>query len=147
MVRDRRGNATVYVYDDNGNILVETNALGETVTRSYDQNGNELSRTNHLGETTSWTYDERGNQLSETDPLGNVTTSSYSDRNQLLTQTDALGRVVLTNTYSGRYGENLDSMTDGLNHTTGFSWVGHDDSCAATRRSGGSSTAPCSSLA
>src|SRR5690606_10043104 len=87
-VRDRNGNLTVYAYDEQGRVVQETNALGETIQRTYDDEGNQLSETNALGETTAWTYDSRGNRLTETNAAGETTTSTWNAKGQLLTQTD-----------------------------------------------------------
>ena len=118
-IKDRRGNTSLYLYDDEGNVLAETNALSETTLHSYDADRNETSRTDALGNTTAWTYDARGNQLTETDPLGRITSSAYSDRNQLTSQTDPAGIVVLENGYDFRTG-NLLSSKDALGNTTAF---------------------------
>ncbi|GAB4190199.1 MAG: hypothetical protein Tsb002_17950 [Wenzhouxiangellaceae bacterium] len=134
-IRDRRGNLTVYVYDDEGNILAETNALNETIIRTYDSDRNQLSETNALNQTTSWTYDARGNQLSETDPLLRISTFTYNSRNQLLTQTDASQTVTVTNTYDANNG-NLLTMTDALQNTTTFHWDSGGGTCSTGASTG-----------
>jgi RHS repeat-associated protein len=124
-VKDRRGNSTVYVYDERGRVLAETNvALGETITRSYDMSGNQLSETNAENETTSWTYDPRGNRLTETNHANETTTWTYNARSQLLTEVDDAGRAVVTNTYDVRTGVLLTASADALGQLTTFSYVG-----------------------
>ena len=59
VVTDRLGNVTAIYYDDFGNILAKTDALGNT---------------------TSYTYDE-GNMLTKTDALGNKVVYEYYDDN------------------------------------------------------------------
>jgi RHS repeat-associated protein len=99
IIKNRRGFATTYIYDDNGWVLLERNALGEEKTWTYDQNGNVLSQTDALGRKTAFVVDVRGNILEEKDPLGNVTKRTWGQYNQLYTETDPLGRVVMTNKY------------------------------------------------
>lgn len=120
-VRDRRGNLRTFVYDANGWVLSETNALGETTQRTYDGDGNVLSLTDPTGRTTQWTYDARGNRLSERNGLGQVTTMTYNAANGLLTEADALGNVLITNTFNSRTNAML-STRDALGNTTIFSY-------------------------
>jgi RHS repeat-associated protein len=123
-VRDRNGNATLYVYDDEGRVLTETNALNETITRTYDADGNVLTETNALGQTTTSTYDPRGNRLTETNALGETTRSTYDARNNLLTQTDGSGTVVMRNTYAAVRSNNLTRTEDALGNATQFVYDG-----------------------
>ncbi len=92
-VTDRRGNSRILVFNERGDIVAETNALGETHQRTYDAYGDELSHTDPLGNTTVSTYDTHGNQLTETDPLGRTKTWTYSWYNQMETETANDGRV------------------------------------------------------
>ena len=115
VVRDRLGNVTVYEYDDDGNVVSQTDALGNTTSYTYDARGNKLSETDPLGNTTAYTYDAQDNMLSQTDPLGNRTDYTYNSRGQVLTTTDPLGNVT-TNTYDAN--GNLTSITDPLGNVT-----------------------------
>ncbi|MES9863930.1 MAG: putative Ig domain-containing protein [Candidatus Thiodiazotropha sp. LLP2] len=125
-VTDRRGNSRILVFNDRGDIVAETNALGETHQRSYDSYGNELSHTDPLGNTTVSTYDNHGNQLTETDPLSRVTTNTYSWYNQLQNETAPDGRVTSFDyrNYIFVGGVRIDKkgpmvgITDGLNQNT-----------------------------
>lgn len=119
IVRDRNGNATLYIYDDRGNVISETNALGETITRTYDGD-NLITQTNPLGQTTSFTYDAQDNQISETDALGNTTTSSYDSGNRLLTLIGPDGTLQVTNQYNA-FGLPT-SVSDALGNTTQFTY-------------------------
>ena len=140
-IRDRRGNATIYAYNDRGDIVSETNALGETTLHDYDGYGNETSRTDALGHTTSWSYDSVGNRLSETDALGRMTSFSYDPFNQPLTQTAPDGTVVSTSTYEARVGEpgRLSSIADALGNTTTFGYDGAGNVGALTDAEGNAS--------
>jgi len=114
-VKDRNGNATTYVYDDNGNVTQVTDALGNVTSSTYDGNGHKLSETNALGKTTSYTYDGFDNRTSETDPLGHVTSYAYTSTGKLLSVTDPLGRTT-SNTYD--LNGNLLTTTDPLGKVT-----------------------------
>ena len=137
-ITDRRGFATINAFDNAGNIVAQTNALGETTTYTYNDRREELSRTDALGNTTSWTYDLQGNQLTETDPLGNVTTSTYNNRAELTTQIDALGQVVITNDYipltTVTGPGQLRTTSDALGRVTEFHWL--TDSNGTTANTG-----------
>jgi len=114
-ITDRRGNATEYVYDDDGNVIQTTDALGNSTSAAYDAGDNKLSDTNALGKTTTYTYDGFGNRLTETDPLNHVTTYTYNGFGKPLTVTDPNGHVT-TNTYDGS--GNLLTTRDPLGNTT-----------------------------
>jgi len=111
-VKNRLGEVTTIVFDDNGRVLQETNALGETIRRTYDAQGNALTETNAEGETTTRVYDAVGNKLRETDHLGNTTIWTYDSRGQVTSQTNANGLVTVNNQYDVRTG-NLTGTTDG----------------------------------
>jgi RHS repeat-associated protein len=62
------------------------------VTLTYDAYGNVLTQTDGLGDTWTFTYDPVFNHVtSATDPLGNVTAHSYDVRGNLIRITDARG--------------------------------------------------------
>ena len=115
VVKDRSGNVTVYEYDDDGNVISQTDTLGNTTDYTYDDRGNKLTETDPLGNTTSHTYDAQGNMLTQTDPLGNTATYTYNSRNQILTTTDPLGNTT-TNSYDAK--GNFLTTADSLGNTT-----------------------------
>jgi RHS repeat-associated protein len=130
-VKDRNGGRTVYIYNDRGDVLAETNPLNQTTHRTYDGDGNELTRTDALGRTQRWTYDTLGNVLTETNGENETTTKTFGSFNHLLTQTDAAGRVVLRNTWRNVqlpgtgveiYPGPLVSVTDAAGAITGFGY-------------------------
>lgn len=110
IVVDRLGNTNSYVYDLLGNIVWQTNALGQVtawtysdsnnptletaVTNAYgtavatwtlyayDNNGNKTNVVS-MGHTNSYLYDGNGNLLSQIDPLGDVTSNMYDDNGNL----------------------------------------------------------------
>jgi YD repeat-containing protein len=118
-ITDRLDNATLYEYDNNGNVLRMTDALGDITTYTYDSRDNKASETNALGKTTTYTYDTSDNLLTETDPLNNVTRYTYNQRRQVLTMTDPKNGIT-TNTYDG-FG-NVTSTRDALGNTTTYTY-------------------------
>lgn len=118
-VRHRDGQISSIVYDDVGNMLSETNPLGDTTSFSYDSHGNLLTETNPLGHTTTSTYDSRDNLLTNTNALGHPITMTYNARGQTRTETDAKGN---TTSYSYDAQGNLLTEHDPLGNTTSFTY-------------------------
>ncbi|KAF1020131.1 MAG: putative deoxyribonuclease RhsC [Acinetobacter bereziniae] len=116
-------------YDGNGNIIKETNALGQAKTFSYDAMGQLLTEVQPDGSTVSYTWDSLGNLTSVTDPAGNNTTYTYNGFGEVLTQdSPATGRVnysydnngnLIAETYADSdYGRNTSYRYDDLNRKT-----------------------------
>ena len=55
--RRSRGGVIAFAYDDSGNLLTESDALGNMATHTYDTHGNRISTTDPLGETSTYVYD------------------------------------------------------------------------------------------
>ena len=81
LVHDKLGRISLYVYDDEGNVLSYINPEGEEITYTYDEKGNTLTTTDSLGNLTTNTYDANGNLLSTTDAKGNTETTIYNSHN------------------------------------------------------------------
>ncbi|MBL4660384.1 MAG: RHS repeat protein, partial [Alcanivoracaceae bacterium] len=116
---------SIYIYDDAGNVIAQSNALGETTLYEYNDIYLETKRTDPLGNETIWTYDNFGNQLTETDALGNTTTSTYNKRGEILTQTDANGDTTISNEYvpdNHNTAGQLSKVTDALSNTIEYTW-------------------------
>ena len=78
---------TSYNYDEYGNLLTATDALGNATTTTYEPTYYTFPQTitNTLGHTVQYTYDPKTGQiLTSTDPNGQVTTNEY----------DILGRLI-----------------------------------------------------
>ena len=75
------GKRTVFVYDNNGNLLQKTitSTAGTASTA--------------VNEVWSWTYNAQGLVSSETDPRGAVTTYAHNAQGQLTAKTNALGHA------------------------------------------------------
>ena len=81
------GNTIKYSYNNLGQpaqVPVNGNPLGPL----FDEAGNVISNTDLMGNITSYAYDAFGNQVSQTDPLGNITQYSYDVDGDLLTRSD-----------------------------------------------------------
>jgi RHS repeat-associated protein len=121
IIKNRRGFASIYGYDEEGRVVAESNALGETTRHKYDANGNELEKTDPLNHTTTRKFDVRGNVLTETNHLGETITSTYDSRNMVLTETDAMHRLTAINTYNP-YNGYLVTTKDASGEATTFGY-------------------------
>ena len=113
---------TSYTYDTAGDVLTETDPLGNVTTNTYDALGRLTSTALPDGSTTSFSYDLVGNLISTTppSPTGSgyvTTTNTYDQQNNLESTTDANGDV--TTFAHNAIGETL-SLTDSDGNTT--SW-------------------------
>ena len=85
---DANGNTTWFEYGDKGQLTNMVDAVGNsTMTLGYDAWGNLLSQTDALGNITTYAYDTSGNMLTMTDPLGAVTEYTYDGRGNRLSET------------------------------------------------------------
>jgi len=80
-------------YDQDGNTIQTTDALGAVTTSSYDPLGRQVSTTNPVSGTSLTTYNAT-EQVSAQDPQGNVTSESYDAAGRLIQATDALTGTV-----------------------------------------------------
>lgn len=96
-ITDRNGNVTSLVYNERGNVITETNALGQTTTFAYADPANpdkQTSRTDALGRVTQWTYDARGKTTEIKRPisLNETFAATY----------DAAGRMLTARSFDGQ---------------------------------------------
>jgi RHS repeat-associated protein len=121
MIVDPLGRTNSYLYDINGNVLAQTNALGQITTMAYDVNNNKTNQVTYLNNgqpyaTNSYVYSLTLNlPLSSTDPLGHTTTFVYDSFGDLCTNTDAMNHST-TNIYDSN--GNLLYTSDVLGDTT-----------------------------
>ncbi len=98
---------TATTYDDDGNALTVTDALGRVTTDSYNDLDQLASTKDPDACTTGYTYDSDGNVLTETDPDGNTTTYTYNDAGQVTSETQqiqcALNASAITATTTDQY--------------------------------------------
>ncbi len=118
------------LYDELGNLIGMTDAMGNTTVYVYDSSNNLTSKTVQVTSattaTTKYTYNSFGEVLSTTDPLGYVTSNTYDAKGNLLTvTTPAPGNGPsgsLTQFTYNSLGE-LTKITDPLNNATTLTYT------------------------
>jgi RHS repeat-associated protein len=120
VIIDRLNYTNTYVYDARGNIIAQTNQLGQVTTMAYDANNNKTQQVEFLNgapyATNSYVYDTNLNlMVSATDPLGHSETYAYDAFGNLTSSVDARGHGT-TNLYDA--GGNLIVTLDALGHGT-----------------------------
>lgn len=90
----------------------------QTTTYTYDNNDNMLTETDALNHTTSYTYDANDNVTQITDANGNATNLTYDD-NDFLTSVSAQGA---TKSYTYNRDGSLASFTTPNGHTFNYSY-------------------------
>jgi RHS repeat-associated protein len=88
---DPLAHATLFAYDEPGNLLSVTDALSHKTSYAYDERGRRLSMVDGVGNAgapdqhkTQWAWDRSSRMLSMTDAEGRATTYGY----------DAIGRLL-----------------------------------------------------
>ena len=117
---DTSAGDVTFTYDERGNVLSRTDALGEITEFEYDPVFNNVkSITNPLGHMETRTYDNSGNMVSRTDENGNTTNFDYNQFGQIIKTTDALNHVT---TFDYDSFGNLVAVNDPLENVTGFQY-------------------------
>jgi RHS repeat-associated protein len=128
-ITDPNNNTTVNTYDAYGDLTSATDAAGDKTSYGYDTgrglrtsmiapNGN-VTGANPAAYTTTYAYDAYGNPTTVRDPLWN---SANPTQHQTVRQYDADGNLAL--------------VTDGDNHTTGYSYDAAGEQTAVHRPDG-----------
>lgn len=141
---DGVGNTTRFAYDDKGNLVSITDALGHVSHYGYDAAGQNVSATDALNNTvrveynafgnvskeislqgfeTDLAYDEAGNLIGQTDAEEHTTSYAYDDRDRRSSMTDALGHV---SHYEYDANSNLVHFTDARNNGSTYAYDGLD---------------------
>ncbi|MBS0621978.1 MAG: RHS repeat protein, partial [Verrucomicrobia bacterium] len=118
---------THLTYDERGNVVRETvygadGKLAYAIDREYNERGDLLSETNPLGQRATYSYDEKGRRTT-TQPFSNrlTTTSSYDLQGRLLQSTDHGDEgTVHTTSYSYDFKDRCTQTTDPLSNTTSY---------------------------
>ncbi|WP_337175299.1 putative Ig domain-containing protein [Paludisphaera sp.] len=132
VVRDANGNETTLVYDDRGNVLRQTDPLGNVTVRSYGDARNpdlETRIVDARGYIVDRDYDARGNLARIVErgtaaaPFATpvVTTFAHDDRNNLRSTTNALGQTT-TFAYDSR--NNLLTIVNAVGDASRFTYDG-----------------------
>ncbi|MES2538048.1 MAG: DUF6531 domain-containing protein, partial [Pseudomonadota bacterium] len=90
-VTDPLGKRTVHGHDAQGRLTSLTGpaiaGVSQHIAYSYDERGNIVTSTDALGHTTFYEYDASNNLTLQRDAGGNTVRRTYGGRNELLTQT------------------------------------------------------------
>jgi RHS repeat-associated protein len=118
------------LYDELGNLLSMTDAMGNTTVYGYDSSNNLTSKTVQMTSsttaTTKYTYNSFGEVLSTTDQLGYVTTNTYDSKGNLLSATTpAPGNGPSGSVTQFAYNSlgELTTITDPLNNLTTLAYT------------------------
>ena len=90
-IRNRQGVVTKLSYDNNENIVSETNAAGDTIRYEYDKLDMLVKIITPEGGERRFSYDKVGNMTKIIDELGNVTSYEYTSNGKLSKVIDAKG--------------------------------------------------------
>jgi RHS repeat-associated protein len=106
-----KGDVT-FTYDESGNVLTNTDSLGNVTKFTYEPVFNKIETyTDALNNVTRFTYDARSNLTSILDPRGNTTSIAYNAAGQVIQTTDAAGmKTLITYDTVG----NITGVTDAL---------------------------------
>lgn len=136
-VTDALGNATVYTYDTAGRLARVTDALGVNTQYGYDKAGNKLHMTDGRGKTTGYAYGSFGMLRSMTDAEDHTMTYAYdlagntasiTDRNNNITVYTYDNKNRLTEKICASTGDNVSYVYDEAGNRTGMT----DDSGGST---------------
>lgn len=124
-IRGNTTHTTTYIYDANGNILIE-NKDGKITTFIYDGYDRLITSTDANNTQTTLTYDKGGNILSVTlkDSNNNIQsreTRIYDILGRLMSQTQD-GTIPRTTTYTYDAGNNILTATDANHNTTVYTY-------------------------
>lgn len=116
---DPQGNATVYAYDINKNIVSSTNALNQTTLFEYDANANLTKVTNADGKITLYEYNASNQLVKITNALGGILTYTYNVSGKVATITSPNGAIT---SYIYDVRGNVLSITDALNRVVSYEY-------------------------
>lgn len=146
-------------YDDDNNIIGQTNARGYKTNFTYDDWGNKLTETDPLGNKTYYTYesnfhfiksitDRNGNQQAyDYDSNGNLTKIIFADNSTYTFEYNNKGLVTKSTDSKGaqtRYSYNshgyLQTITDALNNKTSMEYDAYGNILTITDALGNATT-------
>ncbi|WP_378127228.1 RHS repeat-associated core domain-containing protein [Cohnella boryungensis] len=91
---DALGNITLYAYDVKGHLISQIDANGNTTVYNYNPDGTLKSVTYADGGASSFGYDKLGRKTVDTDQRGHTTTYSYNGLGKQRTVTDPYGNTL-----------------------------------------------------
>ncbi len=101
-------------YDTRGNVIAESDALGNTKRYTFNHRSQRTSGTDANGDTTQFAYDMLGRLQSVTDPLGNVTSYAYNSSDRVVEERVTIDGEPATTRYEYDVAGNLLQTTDRL---------------------------------
>ena len=93
---DELGNVTTYTYTARNQVASITYPDGGLVQYVYDAKGQQISVLDQLGFNVATVYDNMGRVIKTVDGNGNVTTNTYNIKGQLVETVDSLGQKATT---------------------------------------------------
>ncbi len=133
---DLRNTVTLYTYDENGLLSSKKVGSKNAVTYVYE-NGLLVSETDAKGNTTRYAYDAAEQMTTKTDATGKTTLYEHDKAGNLLKVTDPDGHSV-SYTYNSNYQKT--SMTDANGNKTWYSYTENMKPCAVQLPDGSTST-------
>ncbi len=112
------GGLTTYVYDK-ASRLISLHSSHNQQAYSYDETGELISQTNALGQSLLFWYDNLGHQIMKRDANGRTTTSAYDDAGHKILEQDANG---LSQAWAFNAEGRLQTHTDIGGHTTSYQY-------------------------
>ncbi|WP_033443250.1 RHS repeat-associated core domain-containing protein [Saccharothrix sp. NRRL B-16314] len=136
------GHETKHLYDDLGNLVWTSDALGNVSTAAYDAFGRLVTATDPLGGKTTATYDPAGRLITtaDVDPAGTTLRSrtfAYDDAGNRVSATDSLGK---TTTWAYDALNRMRSITRPGGITTGYGYDAGGNVTRVTNGNGDSTT-------
>src|SRR5690606_37755321 len=101
---------TIYTYDNNGNILTETNPLNEKTITTYDAKNNPITETDPEGSKTTNEFDDESNETATTDAASKSSATKYDAHGNVTEETAQMSpgnNLVLNSSFE------LDRNSDG----------------------------------
>ncbi|NRA39136.1 MAG: RHS repeat protein [Planctomycetes bacterium] len=114
---DAEGRATLFTYDNNGNLLSSRDANNNGIDYVYDTRNRQISSLDTQGDGSSAAYDFHNNLTTATDGLSNNIVNVYDARDRKITSTDR-ENAVTSFTYDDN--NNLLELEDGEGSITEY---------------------------
>jgi RHS repeat-associated protein len=118
-----------FTYDAHGNVITQTNRLGQVWTYTYNERGQLLTSTNPEGGVATYTYHADGTRASSTDSDVGITTYGYDDYKRLNLITRPDGSTVH---YTYDLNDRLLSVTNERGKTTTYTYDANGNRLTAT---------------
>ena len=112
---------TTFTYNNDGQVVTQTNAMNHVTSYQYDDFGELVQETLPSTAVLHWSFDADGNEVSYEDGLAHTTTYAFNDRNWKTSETDPLSG---TTHYGYDSAGNMTSIEDPDGNTTSWAYDG-----------------------